>query len=133
MMDNNINITNIDDSSSGTYSSTGTSSSGSENTNLLSSIFSKIGNTFKASREHDDLAMSTVNACTVFDHPQFNIIMEDILGFNQEVFDKYVEMKDDKFANMYDNYDNLVMRGDSDFYGGGYNRGGYFGNKGLYN
>ena len=99
-------------------------------------VFSKVGNTFKASREHDDLAMSTVNVCTIFDHPQFNIIMEDVLGLNQEVFDKYVEMRDDKFSNMYDNYENLgynnSMRGDSDFYGGGYNRGGYFGNKGLY-
>jgi hypothetical protein len=81
--------------------------------------------------------MSTVNACTVFDHPQFNIIMEDILGLNQEVFDKYVEMKDDRFANMYDNYENLgygnPLNGDSDFYNG-YNRGGgYFGKNGLYN
>ena len=54
----------------------------------------------------------------------------------KEVFDKYVEMRDDKFSNMYDNYENLgynnSMRGDSDFYGSGYNRGGYFGNKGLY-
>ena len=98
-------------------------------------VFSKIGSTFKASREHDDLAMSTVNACTVFEHPQFNIIMEDILGLNQDVLDKYVEMRDDKFSNMYDNYDNLgyngLSRGDSDFYSG-FNRGGYFGNKGLY-
>jgi hypothetical protein len=98
-------------------------------------VFSKIGSTFKASREHDDLAMSTVNACTVFDHPQFNIIMEDILGLNQAVFDKYVEMRDDKFSNMYDNYESIAMRGDSDFYSyGGYNRGGgYFGRNGIYN
>jgi hypothetical protein len=44
-------------------------------------------------------------------------------------------MRDDKFSNMYDNYENLgynSMRGDSDFYGSGYNRGGYFGNKGIY-
>jgi hypothetical protein len=99
-------------------------------------VFSKIGNTFKASREHDDLAMSTVNVCTVFDHPQFNIIMEDVLGLNQEVFDKYVEMRDDKFSNMYDNYENLgynnSIRGDSDYYNMGYNRGGYFGNNSLY-
>jgi hypothetical protein len=99
-------------------------------------VFSKVGNTFKASREHDDLAMSTVNVCTIFEHPHFNIIMEDILGLNQEVFDKYVEMRDEKYSNMYDNYDylgyNNSMRGDSDFYNGGYNRGGYFGNKGLY-
>jgi hypothetical protein len=39
---------------------------------------------------------------------------------------------------MYDNYENLgynyngMNRGDSDFYGG-YNRGGYFGNNGIYN
>jgi hypothetical protein len=99
-------------------------------------VFSKIGNSFKASREHDDLVMSTVNVCTVFEHPHFNIIMEDLLGLNEEVFDKYVEIVDDKFSNMYDNYENLAynvsIRGDSDFYSGGYNRGGYFGNKGLY-
>ena len=102
-------------------------------------VFSKIGSTFKASREHDDLAMSTVNACTVFDHPQFNIIMEDILGLNQEAFNIYADMRDDKFANMYDNYEqlghNISMTGDSDFYSyGGYNRGGgYFGSNGIYN
>ena len=99
-------------------------------------VFSKIGSTFKASREHDDLAMSTVNACTVFDHPQFNIIMEDILGLNQSAFDKYVEMRDDKFSNIYDNYENLgyniSSRGDSDYYGGG-SYSGYFRNKGIYN
>ena len=98
-------------------------------------VFSKIGSTFKASREHDDLVMSTVNACTVFEHPQFNIIMEDILGLNQDVFDKYVEMRDEKFSNMYDNYENLgynSMRGDSDFYSPP-NLGGYFGNNGIYN
>jgi hypothetical protein len=55
---------------------------------------------------------------------------------NQEVFDKYVEMKDDRFSNLYDNYDNLgygnLLNGDSDFYNG-YNRGGgYFGKNGLY-
>jgi hypothetical protein len=99
-------------------------------------VFSKIGSTFKASREHDDLVMSTVNVCTIFDHPQFNIIMEDILGLNQDVFDKYVEMRDEKFSNMYDNYENLgyhnSMRGDSDFYSSP-NLGGYFGNNGIYN
>ena len=44
-------------------------------------------------------------------------------------------MRDDKFANMYDNYENLAARGDSDFYSyGGYNRGGgYFGSNGIYN
>ena len=78
--------------------------------------------------------MSTVNACTVFEHPQFNIIMEDILGLNQDIFDKYVEMRDEKFSNMYDNYENLSLRGDSDFYSGyGNRRGGYFGNNGIYN
>ena len=99
-------------------------------------VFSKIGNTFKASREHDDLAMSTVNVCTVFEHPLFNIIMEDILGLNQDVFDKYVEMKDNKFLNIYDNYENLgyngTLRGDSDLYGCNIT-GRFFGNNGLYN
>ena len=81
--------------------------------------------------------MSTVNVCTIFDHPQFNIIMEDILGLNQDVFDKYVEMRDEKFSNMYDNYEDLgynynSMRGDSDFYSSP-NLGGYFGNNGIYN
>ena len=44
-------------------------------------------------------------------------------------------MRDDKFSNMYDNYENLAARGDSDFYSyGGYNRsGGYFGSNGIYN
>jgi hypothetical protein len=78
--------------------------------------------------------MSTVNACTVFEHPLFNIIMEDLLGLDQNAFDKYVEMRDDKFSNMYDNYESLATRGDSDFYSyGGYNRGGgYFGSNGIY-
>jgi hypothetical protein len=61
--------------------------------------------------------------------------MEDILGLNQEIFDKYVEMRDEKFSNMYDNYENLgynSMRGDSDFYSP-HNFGGYFGNNGIYN
>jgi hypothetical protein len=63
--------------------------------------------------------------------------MEDLLGLDESAMNKYVEMRDDRFSNMYDNYENLSTRGDSDFYGygvgGGYNRGGYFGNKGLYN
>ena len=62
--------------------------------------------------------------------------MEDILGLNQDVFYKYVEMRDEKFSNMYDNYENLgynnSMRGDSDFYSSP-NLGGYFGNNGIYN
>ena len=53
-----------------------------------------------------------------------------------DVFDKYVEMRDEKFSNMYDNYENLgynnSMRGDSDFYSSP-NLGGYFGSNGIYN
>ena len=64
-------------------------------------------------------------------------IIEQIKNFVtiRDVFDKYVEMKDDKFLNIYDNYENLAyngsIRGDSDFYNG-FNTGGYFGNNGLY-
>ena len=61
--------------------------------------------------------------------------MEDLLGLDENAMNKYVEMKDDIFSNMYDNYESLATRGDSDFYSyGGYNRGGgYFGSNGIYN
>ena len=82
-----------------------------------------------------------------YEHKSFDCktkIMDDNIDFvfgdvtfrlkPEDVFDKYIEMKDENFSNMYDNYENLPLRDDSDFYNGyGNRRGGYFGNNGIYN
>lgn len=98
-------------------------------------VFSKIGNSWKASRDHDDLAMSTVDASAVFEHPFFEVMMEEILCLseNADFYKAYEEKIDEKFANLYDNYTNMSIA-NSDFY---IHKepisSGYFGNKGLYN
>jgi hypothetical protein len=103
-------------------------------------VFSKIGSTWKASRDHDDLAMSTVDVTAIFDHPYFDVMMEEVMGLdeNQEASKMYEKKMDEKYGNLYDNYNTLAQRQelteDSD-----YNRyrgtdfGGYFGKTGIYN
>lgn len=103
-------------------------------------VFSKVGGTWKASRDHDDLAMSTVDVTAIFDHPYFEVMMEEVMGLeeNGELLKIYEQKIDEQYGNLYDNYQNLTqkyLQDDSD-----YNRnqpsndfGGYFGNKGIYN
>ena len=101
-------------------------------------VFSKVGNSWKASRDHDDLAMSTVDVTAIFDHPYFDVMMEEIMSLpeNSEVLKLYEAQMDEKFENLYDNYQNMnqTTYEDPDFrrYNGN-DFGGYFGNKGLYN
>ena len=100
-------------------------------------VFSKIGNTWKASREHDDLAMSTVDVTAVFDHPYFEVMMEEVMGLeeNKEAAKMYESHMDEKYENLYENYQSLgqkYQREDSDYKYRGTDFGGYFGNKGIY-
>ena len=93
-------------------------------------VFSKIGNSWKASRDHDDLAMSVVDVTAIFDHPYFEVMMEEILGLaeNADFYKMYDEKMDEQFDNLYENYKNMNMY--QPIYNNGF--GGYFGNKGLY-
>lgn len=98
-------------------------------------VFSKIGNSWKASRDHDDLAMSTVDVSAVFEHPYFEVMMEDVLSLseNASFYKEYEEKLDEQYANLYDNYMNLGTA-NSDYYRYTDNiPGGYFGNNGIYN
>ena len=100
-------------------------------------VFSKVGSTWKASRDHDDLAMSTVDVTAVFDHPYFDVMMEDIMGLDiySDILKFYESQTDEKFGNLYDNYQNLgkqYREEDSDYRYRGNDFGGYFGNKGIY-
>lgn len=96
-------------------------------------VFSKVGSTWKASRDHDDLAMSTVDVTAIFTHPYFEVMMEDIMGLseNKELYKIYESQLDSKYCNVYDNYNSLsdAMRGDSDYEK---TYSGYFGKNGLY-
>lgn len=100
-------------------------------------VFSKAGSTWKASRDTDDLAMSTVDVTSVFDHPYFEVMMEEILGLeeNDEVYKIYVEILDVKYDNIYENYKSIGKTiddsGNSDYTSQGF--GGYFGKNGIYN
>lgn len=102
-------------------------------------VFSKIGNTWKASRDHDDLAMSTVDLTAVFDHPYFDVMMEEVMGLdeNKDACKMYESKMDEKYGNIYDNYQNLrpepTYNEDSDYKYRDTGFGGYFGNKGIYN
>ena len=101
-------------------------------------VFSKVGSTWKASRDHDDLAMSTVDVTEVFDHPYFDLMMEEliVLEDNSEVYKRYESKQDEKFDNVYDNYQNMMPKSpmdDPDYRYNGNDFGGYFGNKGIYN
>ena len=100
-------------------------------------VFSKVGSTWKASRDHDDLAMSTVDVTSVFDHPYFDVMMEDVMGLseNADVYKLYESKMDEKFDNVYDNYQNMMSKSpidgsDYSYMGSGF--GGYFGKNGIY-
>ena len=100
-------------------------------------VFSKVGSTWKASRDHDDLAMSTVDVTAIFDHPYFDVLMEDIMGLeeNNDVYQMYLSKTDEKYDNVYDNYmnmNNLTTDVEQDRKYNGTDFGGYFGNKGIY-
>lgn len=90
-------------------------------------VFSKIGNSWKASRDHDDLAMSVVNVTSIFDHPFFEVMMEEIMS--TELQKTYEQEMDDKYGNLYDNYMNLSQ---SNNIQSQYSFEGYFGKNGLY-
>lgn len=102
-------------------------------------VFSKVGNSWKASRDHDDLAMSTVDVCAIFDHPYFDVMMEEVLGLdeNADFYKMYEESIDEKYANLYENYNNLnnINNLENSLRNNEYSisGGGYFGNKGIYN
>lgn len=68
-------------------------------------VFSKVGNSWKASRNHDDLAMSTVDVTAIFDHPYFEVMIEEIIS--DELRQEYDEEMDAQYSNIYDNYMNL--------------------------
>ena len=100
-------------------------------------VFSKIGSTWKASRDHDDLAMSTVDVTAVFDHPYFDVMMEDVMCLeeNSDVYKIYESKQDERFDNVYDNYQNMIPKSpmdDPDYRYGGNDFGGYFGKNGIY-
>ena len=100
-------------------------------------VFSKVGSTWKASRGHDDLAMSTVDVTAIYDHPYFDVMMEEIMGLeeNGELLKIYESKVDEQYGNLYDNYQNLpqktILEEDRYKYNGN-DFGGYFGNKGIY-
>ena len=100
-------------------------------------VFSKVGSTWKASRGHDDLAMSTVDVTAIYDHPYFDVMMEEIMGLeeNGELLKIYESKVDEQYGNLYDNYQNLPQKTtlEEDRYKyNGNDFGGYFGNKGIY-
>ena len=100
-------------------------------------VFSKVGSTWKASRDHDDLAMSTVDVTAIFGHPYFDVLMEDIMGLeeNNDVYQMYLSKTDEKYDNVYDNYMNIsnpMPDVEQDRKYNGTDFGGYFGNKGIY-
>jgi hypothetical protein len=74
-------------------------------------VFSKVGNSWKASRDHDDLAMSTVDVTAIFDHPYFDVMMEEVMyeEGNKEIAKLFEEKIDEKFGNVYDNNDFINM------------------------
>ena len=95
-------------------------------------VFSKVGSTWKASRDHDDLAMSIVDVTAIFDHPYFEVMMEETIS--EELQKEYDEEMDAQFGNMYDNYMNMNQNVQPMFqqpYGQGFE--GYFGKNGIYN
>jgi hypothetical protein len=99
-------------------------------------VFSKIGSTWKASRDHDDLAMSTVDVTAIFDHPYFEVMMEEVMGLeeNEEMCKILMSKMDEKYGNLYDNYQNISKTiPEEDLRYTGSDFGGYFGNKGIYN
>ena len=81
--------------------------------------------------------MSTVDGTAVFDHPYFDVMMEDVMGLseNEDVYKLYESKMDEKFDNVYDNYQNMMSKSpidgsDYNYMGSGF--GGYFGKNGIY-
>lgn len=97
-------------------------------------VFSKVGNSWKASRDHDDLAMSVVDVTSIFDHPYFEVMIEEIMS--EELQKKYDDEMDERYKNMYDNYMNINNRNDNlsidMYYHNQQESTGYFGKNGLY-
>ena len=98
-------------------------------------VFSKIGNSWKASRDHDDMAMTAVNVSAVFDHPYFEVMMEEILSLaeNADFYKAYEEKLDEEYANLYDNYMNMTaLQQPQPFVHKEPDQSGYFSNNGIY-
>ena len=100
-------------------------------------VFSKSGNSWKASRDHDDLVMSVVDVTAIFDHPYFDVMMEEVMS--EELLKEYEKDMDEQYGNLYDNYMNLDKQDDpfkviNNVIQQSQNTGfsGYFGNKGIY-
>lgn len=95
-------------------------------------VFSKVGNSWRASRDHDDLAMSVVDVTAIFDHPYFDVMLEESMSDDlQKIYD---DEMDEQYGNIYDNYMNLVKQQPNynpHFYEGS-DFSGYFGSNGLY-
>ena len=74
-------------------------------------VFSKVGNSWKASRDHDDLAMSVVDLTAIFDHPYFDVMMEEVMyeEGNEEIAKLFEEKVDEKYKSIYDNTDYMTM------------------------
>ena len=92
--------------------------------------FVKVGSTWKAGKDKDDLAMSCVDAGAIFEHPYFDVMMEEILGQDEyeELYNAFTSKMDNQYGNLYDNYENISLStSDSDW-----KTSGYFGKKGLY-
>lgn len=70
-------------------------------------VFSKVGSSWKATRDNDDLAMSVVDLTAIFDHPYFDVMMEEVMyeKGNEEVAKLFEEKLDQKFENVYNNND----------------------------
>lgn len=91
-------------------------------------VFSKVGNSWKASRNHDDLAMSVVDLTAVFDHSYFEVMMEEIMS--EKLQQKYEAEMDEQYGNLYDNYTTLS---DQEIdYRNERSYEGFFGKTGLY-
>lgn len=104
-------------------------------------VFSKSGSSWKASRDHDDLVMTTVDVTAFFDHPYIEIMMEDLMGLeeNNDKYQLYASKRDDQYGNLYDIYQTMNDMTKDEYRGDGYRedsdyrRGGYFGGRGIYN
>lgn len=77
--------------------------------------FCKINNTYRASRGHDDLCMSTVDTCQIFTHTEFEVFMDDLLslGENQSVAAYKDKLADDRMQQSYDFYNYAPREYDS--------------------
>lgn len=73
-------------------------------------VFSKVGSSWKATRDNDDLAMSVVDLTAIFDHPYFDVMMEEAMYCegNEELSKLFEAKLDEKFSTIYDNNDTLM-------------------------